>query len=380
MKTTRFLLAALVLICLGSNAWADTDKLTAADGWTKINSVPTSSEIASNYYVFVDTDNDLMLGIGKGVQNTKAWYSLALYYRTSVSPTSKDITPMVWTLESNDGGFAMRNLDQPVHVFQTEWNAAWYFDTNDVASSNEWSKVNLALADGKFTLENGKYTGNYIGPWNDNNFTNGAECAANKTTALRGYFYIYSISRAQFKQNLLDNASGSNPVDLTPWYVTNPTFDAGNRTGWTEEGSGGNNNTHERGGGCEIWHRTSFNIHQDVTLPNGKYKVSLQMAGTSGAGQVYGTSNGVTKKASSTEGGGSNFQNTILSMIQDRSFGQTITDEVTVSDGSPPNPTASLTSQRHPGKFPQVPGRSRGKRGFHAATRERHRESFFNAS
>ena len=334
MKTTRFLLAALVLICLGSNAWADTDKLTAADGWTKINEVPTSSEIASNYYVFVDTDNDLMLGIGKGVENTKAWYSLALFYRTSVSPTSKDITPMVWTLEADDGGFSMRNLDQPVHVFQTEWNAEWYFDTNDVASPNSWSKVNIALSDGKFTLENGTYTGNYIGPWTDDNFTNGAECAANKTTALRGYFYIYSISRAQFKQNLLDNASGSNPVDLTPWYVTNPTFDAGNRTGWTEEGSGGNNNTHGRGGGCEIWHRTSFNIHQDVTLPNGKYKVSLQMAGTSGAGKVYGTSNGTTKEAASSAAGGSNFQNTILSMIQDRTFGQTTTDEITVSNGS----------------------------------------------
>lgn len=315
------------------NAWADTDKLTVADGWTKISSVPTSSEIASNYYVFVDATRDLMLGIGKGVENTKAWYSLALYYRTSVSATSKDITPMVWTLEADNGGFSMRNLDQPVRVFQTEWNASWYFDTNDVTSPNEWSKVNLALADGKWTLENGKYTGNYIGPWSDNNFTNGAECAANKTTALRGYFHIYAISRTQFKQNLLDNASESNPVDVTPWYVTNPTFDGGNRTGWTEEGSGGNNNT-SNGGGCEIWHRSGFNIHQDVTLPNGNYKVSLQMAGTTGAGKVYGTSNGTTKENASSAAAGSNFQNTILSMIQDRTFGQTITDEITVSNGS----------------------------------------------
>lgn len=334
MKTTRFLLAALALTCLGSNAWADTDKLPAADGWTKINSVPTSSEIANNYYVFVDADNDLMLGIGKGEQNTKAWYSLGLYYRTSVEATSKDITPLVWTLESDNGGFSMRNLDQPVHLFQTEWQAAWYFDTNDVTSPNSWSKVNITLADGKFTLENATFTGNYIGPWSDNNFTDGAECAGNKTTALRGYFYIYSISRAQFKQNLLDNASSSNPVDLTPWYVTNPTFDAGNRTGWTEEGSGGNNNTHGRGGGCEIWHRSNFNIHQDVTPPNGKYKVSLQMAGTTGAGKVYGTSNGTTKEAASSTAGGSDFQNTILSMIQDRTFGQTTTDEITVSNGS----------------------------------------------
>ena len=39
-----------------------------------------------------------------------------------------------------------------------------------------------------------------------------------------------------------------------------------------------------------------------------------------------------------------------------------------------------LASQRHPGKFPKVPGRRRGKRGFPAAPRERPCESFFNAS
>ena len=246
MKTMkRYIFAILALSALSASpVKADTSLLTTADGWTKITTVPTDLEIANNYYVFVDATRDLMLGIGKGVENKTKWYSLGLYYRTSVEPTSKDITQMVWTLESDDGGFSMRNLDQPVNVFQTEWNNAWYFDTNDVTSPNEWSKVNLAYSGGKWTIENGYYTGNYIGPWSDNNFTNGAECAANKTTALRGYFHIYAISRAQFKQNLLDNASESNPVDLTPWYVTNATFDAGNRTGWTEEGSDGNNNTY----------------------------------------------------------------------------------------------------------------------------------------
>ena len=46
----------------------------------------------------------------------------------------------------------------------------------------------------------------------------------------------------------------------------------------------------------------------------------------------------------------------------------------------PPTSTGSLASQRHPGKFPKVPGRRRGKRGFPAAPRQRPRESFFNAS
>ena len=46
---------------------------------------------------------------------------------------------------------------------------------------------------------------------------------------------------------------------------------------------------------------------------------------------------------------------------------------------APPNSTVSPTSQRHPEKLPEVTGTSRGNPGFPATTRERPRESFFNA-
>ena len=330
MKRKLFFLLALMLTSIST--WADTDKLPAADGWTKITDVPTASEIANNYYVFVDATQDLMLGFGKGVHQNTKWYSLGVYYRTSVSSTSKDINQMVWTLEAVDGVFAMRNLEQPGQVFQTEWGAGEKWDTNDVISPNTWARLSLAYSDGLWTIQNGYYPAGYLGPW-DNVIENGAECAANKTGNDVGKFHIYAISRTQFQQNLLDNASASNPVDVTPFYVTNATFNAGNRDGWTEEGTEGNNNT-SYGGGCEIWHRSDFNIHQDVTVPNGNYKVSLQMAGTTGAGKVYGTSNGTTEEAASSAAAGSNFQNTILSMIQDPEYGQTITDEITVSNGT----------------------------------------------
>ena len=75
----RYIIAVLALSVLSASpVKADTSLLTTADGWTKITTVPTASEIANNYYVFVDATSDLMLGIGKGVENTKAWYSLAL--------------------------------------------------------------------------------------------------------------------------------------------------------------------------------------------------------------------------------------------------------------------------------------------------------------
>ncbi len=317
----------------GFAAKADTSKLLEADGWTKITTLPTATDIANNYYVFVDNTNDLMLGVAKGVNQDTKWYSLGVFYQTSVEPTSADINEKTWTLETQGDGFAMRNLEYSVSPFQTEWNAEWKFDTNDVyATSNDWCKVVLSYADGSWTIQNGYYPAKgYLGPWNDGNFTNGAECAANKTGNNVGHFQIYAISRTQFKQNLLDNASASNPVDLTPWYVTNATFDANNRTGWSEEGSGGNNNTSI---GCEIWHRSNFKIYQNLSVPNGKYKVSLQIAGTTGAGQVYGTSGSTTKTVASSAAAGSNFQNTVLSMIQDRTYGKVLTDEIEVSNGS----------------------------------------------
>ena len=335
MNMKRYIIAVLALTVFGGfAAKADTDKLTTADGWTKITTLPSATDIANNYYVFVDNSNDLMLGVAKGGHQDTKWYSLGVYYQTSVEPTSADINGKTWTLETQSDGFAMRNLEYPALVFQTESEGPWKWDTNDVTTPNGWAKINLAYANGYWTIENGHDVGNYIGPWTGGNFTNGAECAGNKTAADQiGKFQIYAISRAQFKQNLLDNASGSNPVDLTPWYVTNATFDAGNRTGWTEEGSGGNNNT-SYGGGCEIWNRSNFKIYQNLTLPNGKYKVSLQIAGTTGAGQVYGISGSTTKTVTSSAAAGSNYQNTVLSMIQDRTFGKVTTDEIEVSNGA----------------------------------------------
>ena len=348
MKLKSFFIAAIALTCLGSNAWADTNKLTTADGWTKITTVPTSSDIANNYYVFVDATRDLMLGIGKGVHQDTKWYSLGVYYRSSVEPTAKDFIPLTWTLESYGSGFALRNLDQPVYAFQTEWGKAWYFDTNDVTSPNEWTPVNFTLADGVWTLQNGKYPeSGYIGPWEDS-FTNGAECAANKTGEQIGKFYIYAISRAQFKQNLLDNASSSNPVDLTPWYVTNSTFDANNSDGWTATFTANSLNwwgSHAFSNlGAENYQQVG-EVKQTLTLPNGSYKVALQGATnkvSENEAYVFATHSGSTEKTyftqstvSTADGGKWNdMQYNLLLMMQDRSYGQVLTPEVTVTTGS----------------------------------------------
>lgn len=350
MKLKSILIAALALTGFVGNAWADTDKLTAEDGWVKITSVPTASDIANNYYVFVDATSDLMLGIGKGVHQDTKWYSLGVFYRNSVEPTAKDFIPLTWMLESFGSGFALRNLDQPVSPFQTEWNAAWKFDTNDVyATANEWTEVRFTLSDGVWTLQNGKYPDSgYIGPWNDGNFTNGAECAANKSGANVGKFYIYAISRAQFKQNLLDNASSSNPVDLTPWYVSNATFDGNSSDAWTTSYSANSSGwwgSHAFSNlGSENYQQVA-EVKQTLTLPNGRYKVALQGASnkvSENLAYVFGTHNGNTEMAyftqstvSTTDGEKWNdMQYNLLLMMQDRSYGQVLTPEITVTTGT----------------------------------------------
>lgn len=73
MKTKKLtlLLTAAMFLMGGHNAVkADTKLLTEADGWQKITSI-SQSDIDKYYYVFVDKDNDLMLGLANGVKNTK---------------------------------------------------------------------------------------------------------------------------------------------------------------------------------------------------------------------------------------------------------------------------------------------------------------------
>ena len=163
MNMKRYIIAVLALTVFGGfAAKADTDKLTTADGWTKITTLPTATDIANNYYVFVDNSSDLMLGVAKGGHQDTKWYSLGLYYQTSVEPTSADINGKTWTLETQSDGFTMRNLEYPALVFQTESEGPWKWDTNDVTTPNGWAKINLAYANGYWTIENGHDAGSGI--------------------------------------------------------------------------------------------------------------------------------------------------------------------------------------------------------------------------
>ena len=75
-------------------------------------------------------------------------------------------------------------------------------------------------------------------------------------------------------------------IDIT-YLLANPTFDAGNTEGWAIEGYSGEGGYPKFGAGCaEFWHST-FDLNQTVTgLPQGQYRVSVQLAAST-TGNVW---------------------------------------------------------------------------------------------
>ena len=347
MKLKSFIIAALALTGFAGNANADTNQLKSADGWTKITSLPTASDIANNYYVLVDNSNDLMLGIAKGSHNNGKWYSLSLWYQTSVSPTTSAILSKLWILQKGsygDGSYALQNVEYPARLLQTEYNKAYLIETNDVSAPNDWSKLNFAYGNGYWTIENGQYPASssaeykgHLGPWEETeaitDLPNNRELAGNKSGDYIGRFQIYAISRTRFNENYLAAASSSNPVDVSFIYVTNPTLDL-NIDGWTRSATslGGT----AAGNYCtETWHSsTDFKFYQNVaSLPEGAYQVSVQARSQTNSGAVYVTVNGNTLSTPVNTTTSSTSMQTEATTMLDRTTGKITTPSISLDEG-----------------------------------------------
>ena len=347
MKMKRYIIAALALIGFAGNAAADTSKLLEADGWTKITTLPTATDIANNYYVFVDNSNDLMLTIAKGSHNNGKWYSLALWYQTSVEPTTSAILSKLWILQKgnySDGSYALQNVEYPDRLIQTEYDKAYLMETNDVSSPNDWSKLNFAYDNGYWTIENGQYPASssatykgHLGPWEENNtntnIQNGQELAGNKSGNYIGHFQIYTITRTKFKENYLAAASSSNPVDISFINVTNPTLDL-NIDGWTRSATTLSGTA--AGNYCtETWHSsTDFKFYQTVSnLPEGAYQVSVQARSQTNSGAVYVTVGDNTLSTPVNTTTSSTSMQTEATTMLDRTTGKITTPSISLDEG-----------------------------------------------
>lgn len=325
LKTVLSALLVGGMILSPFEAKADTSVISNdVGGWIKCTS-SLSTPLSDYYFVFVDKNEDLMLAFGEGLNQSSNDSYKTMVYRTSEDPVMNP--SMLWTLSENDGGYSIKSAIESTYYIQTENNAAWNCRTHDNGGgSASWYKWNIALSDGAYRIENGKYTGNYVGPWDGAAFSNGREVAGNKTASGEvGYFYIYAILRSEVDLTGVTTATSSKPFNYT-YKITNP-YAAVNTHGWT---MGGDTNRNAGTGFDNVkgffepsqWGWNSFDLEMSQTisgLPAGKYRLRAAVqssadctvtlkanANSSDAFTGSGTSNGTILQTGkeTTEGSG----------------------------------------------------------------------------
>ena len=188
----------------------------------------------------------------------------------------------------------------------------------------------MHCSDGSWTVENGKYPGNWLGLWTPaNGYRDGEEIACNKNGSDISRLQIFAISKKRFHTDFLPT---DREKDATP-LIVNPTF-TGNGFGWTMTGTWGNQRYN---GAVEVWHSTDFHYTQTIgQLPNGVYAVTCQMANGEGqnTGYLYATSGQQTETATVAQScAGSNFDAERDKMANNKRYGL-LSVEVEVADGS----------------------------------------------
>lgn len=225
MKTKKLtlLLTAAMFLMGGQNAVkADTTLLSASDGWQKITSI-SQSDIDKYYYVFVDKDNDLMLGLANGKKNTKR---KAMFYQAGVNVVNDQ--SKLWAIEKNGENYALRNASVDNYLqMQTEWannaaSLAW--DTNDQPYACEWTGVKFEYADNAWSIISTMYN-RALGVYGDNQKAPAENDEIGANSIEKGQkFLIYAILRSEYYAKLAEGASKENPKDFS-WAIKNNTLD-----------------------------------------------------------------------------------------------------------------------------------------------------------
>jgi hypothetical protein len=289
------------------------DLLTTEKGYKLVTSADELSALAADSYFVVASDQaDLLIGLKDAPLNGNK----ALFFQTPTDPVG-DLSK-VFTIEPNGDAFGLRNIDYDGLLLQTEWDRPDQLRTHDQPLACEWTRLLLAYADGSWTVENGKYPGNWLGLWTPaNGYRDGEEIGCNKTGDDISHLQLFAIDKKTFHSNFITKDIEKDVTAL----LVNPQF-TGNGFGWTVAGSGGNNRYN---GAVEVWHRSNVQYSQTVVgLPEGRYTVTCQMVNGEGSntGYLYATADGVTEKAVVTQScAGSSFDAQRDQMAANASYG-----------------------------------------------------------
>lgn len=238
----------------------------------------TAENMAANYYIIVaETKPNLAVTASNKVDDVNA----RLKYLTQSVYTN---AAQIWSFEAYDGGYSFRNLKKDHGLLQTyndksPDNGAWACAILDKQSPEALTKfIPTSDGDNGFIIENGKHTGKYLGLWTPaNGYRSGEKMAANKSGDNIAHFYIYSISRSDYKTQFLANNS-----EVTDIFMINPHVE--NTHGWE-----GDKKTFDKesftGAPDNICLdlNNSGNIYQYVTLPKGDYLIKVATRGISNA-------------------------------------------------------------------------------------------------
>lgn len=299
MRKLKLLLMTLALIVGGAlSSWADTDLLTAGDGWQKITAMP--EDVSSYYFTIVDNNQDLMLTLSRGLNSHQGTDYNGLFYGTSANPLIDK--SKLFSLEKDGENYVLRNVEYNGYFLQTENNAAWNYRTHDNGGGGKsWGHIKFTYGEGVWTIQNAKYAvdnGNYMGMWDNAAPANGKDIALNKGADAKGTFQIYAILKttvdayyAALTAGKTLGATPSAPVDMTGLIVNpNARFWKDSKPfGWTTAGTQNINNGAGYDGFPGVFEFSDWNagnwtgsLKQTITVPNGKYKLKAAFMAATG--------------------------------------------------------------------------------------------------
>ena len=278
-------------IALKTGTYGYYSLLSAEKGFQLVTSTAELTALAADhYFVLASDDADLLIGLKDAPHNGNK----ALFFETPVEPLES--ADKVFTVEPFDGGFCLRNIDYDGLLLQTEMNRPDQLRTHDQPLACSWARFLLQYDGSAWTVENGTYTGNWLGLWTPaNGYRDGEEIACNKKGDEIAHLQLFAIDKQRFHTDYLQGATVEHPKDATV-LVANPDF-VGNGAGWTMTGTWGNQRYN---GSVEVWHSTNFDFSQSLSgLPDGWYNLTCQMVNGEGknTGYVYATSGANTAQA-----------------------------------------------------------------------------------
>lgn len=316
-------------VSVKGNGWGYYKVLTTDKGYALVTSTDELTRLSPDHYFVLATDAaDLLIGLRDAPLNGNK----ALFVETTADP--KDDVSKLFTIEPYLDGYGLRHVIDDGLLLQTEYNRPDQLRLHDQPVGCEWTKLLLSYANGAWTVENGKYTGNWMGLWTPaNGYVDGQELSADKTGDDVTKIQIFAIDKSRFHTDYLAGATPDDPREATP-FVVNPAFSGANGYGWTLSGKWGNQRYN---GAAEVWHSTGFDISQTISnLPDGTYTLTCQLCNGEGAmtGYLYGTSGGVRQQAAVSQScAGSTFALERDKMAADSNYAR-VSVELAVTGGT----------------------------------------------